>query len=136
MAGFTVVMRKHREVAMLPSMGASAWITSSICFWFATTLSVTPYELGLIALFGVLQNAAGLIFYAYGSRRVPAAEATLVAALEVPLTPFWVLVFMNEVPGIPTLIGGGVVLVALFSHILGEFRKTSPSQVQPFQVAP
>ena len=58
------------------------------------------------------------------------------AALEVPLTPSWALVFMNEVPGVPTLIGGGVVLVALFSHILGEFRKTSPSQVQPFQVAP
>lgn len=136
MAGFTVVMRGHREVPMLPSMAASAWITSFICFWFATTLSVTPYELGLIALFGVLQNAAGLVFYAYGSRRVPAAEATLVAALEVPLTPFWVLIFMNEVPGVPTLIGGGVVLVALFSHILGEFRRTSPSQVQPFQVAP
>jgi drug/metabolite transporter (DMT)-like permease len=136
MASFTVVMRKHREVAMLPAMGASAWITSFVCFWFASTLSVSPYELGLIALFGVVQNAAGLIFYAHGSRRVPAAEATLIAALEVPLTPFWVLVFMNEVPSVPTLIGGAVVLVALFSHILGEFRKTSPQDSQPFQVAP
>ena len=133
MASFTVIMRRHREVAMLPAMGASAWITSFVCFWFATSLQVSPYELGLIALFGVVQNAAGLIFYAYGSRRVPAAEATLVAALEVPLTPFWVLVFMNEVPGVPTLIGGAVVLVALFSHILGEFRKTD---AQPFEAMP
>jgi drug/metabolite transporter (DMT)-like permease len=136
MACFTVIMRRHREVAMLPAMGASAWITSFICFWFATTLSVSTYEIGLIALFGILQNALGLILYAYGSRRVPAAEATLIAALEVPLTPFWVLVFINEVPSVPTLIGGAVVLVALFAHILGEFRKTSPSDVQPFQVAP
>jgi drug/metabolite transporter (DMT)-like permease len=74
-----------------------------------------------------------LIFYAHGSRRVPAAEATLIAALEVPLTPFWVLVFMNEVPSVPTLIGGAVVLVALFSHILGEFRR---SDMQPFQATP
>lgn len=133
MASFTVVMRGHREVPMLPSMGASAWLTSFVCFWFAGSLAVTPYELGLIAMFGVLQNAAGLIFYAYGSKRVPAAEATLVAALEVPLTPFWVLVFMNEVPGLPTLIGGAVVLVALFGHILGEFRK---SDAQPFQAMP
>ncbi len=136
MASFTVVMRKHREVAMLPAMGASAYLCSFFCFWFATSLSVSTYELGLIALFGVVQNAAGLIFYAYGSRRVPAAEATLIAALEVPLTPFWVLVFINEVPSVPTLIGGAVVLVALFSHILGEFRKTSPQDSQPFQVAP
>ena len=133
MASFTVIMRRHREVAMRPAMGASAWITSFVCFWFATSLQVSPYELGLIALFGVVQNAAGLIFYAYGSRRVPAAEATLVAALEVPLTPFWVLVFMNEVPGVPTLIGGAVVLMALFSHILGEFRKTD---AQPFEAMP
>ena len=67
---------------------------------------------------------------------MPAAEATLIAALEVPLTPFWVLVFINEVPSVPTLIGGAVVLVALFAHILGEFRKTSPYQVQPFQAVP
>lgn len=136
MASFTVVMRKHREVAMLPAMGASAYLCSFFCFWFASSLSVSTYELGLIALFGVVQNAAGLIFYAYGSRRVPAAEATLIAALEVPLTPFWVLVFINEVPSIPTLIGGAVVLVALFAHILGEFRKTNPQSSQPFQVAP
>lgn len=136
MACFTVIMRRHREVAMLPAMGASAYLCSFVCFWFASTLSVSAYELGLIALFGILQNALGLILYAYGSRRVPAAEATLIAALEVPLTPFWVLVFINEVPSVPTLIGGAVVLAALFAHILGEFRKTSPSQVQPFQVAP
>ena len=133
MASFTVVMRKHREVAMLPAMGASAWITSFVCFWFASSLAVTSHEIILIGLFGILQNAAGLIFYAYGSRRVPAAEATLIAALEVPLTPFWVLAFLNEVPSVPTLIGGAVVLVALFSHILGEFRKT---EAQPFEAMP
>ena len=133
MASFTVVMRKHREVAMLPAMGASAWLCSFFCFWFATSLSVSTYELGLIGLFGVVQNAAGLIFYSFGSRRVPAAEATLIAALEVPLTPFWVLLFLNEVPRVPTLIGGAVVLVALFSHILGEFRKI---EAQPFEAMP
>ncbi len=125
MAAFTTVMRKHREVPMLPAMGASAWLCSFFCFWFAGSLSVTGHDLMLIAMFGILQNAAGLIFYTYGSKKVPAAEATLVAALEVPLTPFWVLAFLNEVPGVPTLVGGAVVLTALFAHIMGEFRKTS-----------
>jgi drug/metabolite transporter (DMT)-like permease len=136
MASFTVVMRRHREVAMLPAMGASAYICAFACFWFASSLAVSSHDMALIALFGILQNAAGLIFYAYGSRRIPAAEATLVAALEVPLTPFWVLLFLNEVPGVPTLVGGAVVLVALFGHILGEFRKGAPEAAQPFQVAP
>ncbi len=131
MASFTTVMRRHREVPMLPAMGASAWLTSFFCFWFASTLAVTPGDMLLIAMFGVVQNALGLIFYALGSRRIPAAEATLLAALEVPLTPLWVLLFVGEVPGISTLIGGAIVLVALFTHILGEFRKTTVQAVQP-----
>jgi drug/metabolite transporter (DMT)-like permease len=125
MAAFTTMIRRHREVPMLPAMGASAWLCSFFCFWFTTSLHVTMREITLIAMFGILQNSAGLIFYTFGSRRIPAAEATLVAALEVPLTPFWVLVFLNEVPGVPTLVGGAVVLVALFTHIMGKFRKTS-----------
>ncbi len=131
MASFTVIMRRHREIAMLPAMGASAYICAFVTFWFATSLDVSTKDIVLIGLFGVLQNAAGLIFYAYGSRRIPAAEATLVAALEVPLTPFWVLLFLSEVPGVPTLIGGAVVLVALFGHILGEFRKSESKSIKP-----
>ena len=41
MACFTVIMRRHREVAMLPAMGASAYLCSFVCFWFASTLAVS-----------------------------------------------------------------------------------------------
>ncbi len=136
MAGFTVIMRRNREVAMLPAMGASAWLASFFCFWFAPTLAVPLAGLGLIAMFGILQNALGLVFYTFGSRKVPAAEATLIAALEVPLTPFWVLLIFHEVPGRPTLIGGAIVLAALFGYILSEFRRSAPENPQPFQIAP
>ena len=107
MAGFTVVMRCHRDVAMLPAMAASAWICAFACFWFADPMSVTSRDFGLIVMFGILQNASGLALYTFGSRRVPAAEATLIAALEVPLTPFWVFAFLGETPSLQTLIGGG-----------------------------
>lgn len=123
MAGFTTIMRRHREVPMLPAMAASAWLTSLFCAVFAETLGISARDFVLTAMFGVIQNAAGLVFYALGSRRIPAAEATLVAALEVPLTPLWVALFMNEVPGIYTLCGGAVVIVALLAHILGQFRR-------------
>jgi hypothetical protein len=63
-------------------------------------------------------NAAGLALYTLGSRRVPAAEATLIASLEVPLTPFWVWLAFGEVVSLSTLIGGAFVLSALVGHIL------------------
>jgi drug/metabolite transporter (DMT)-like permease len=126
MAGFTTVMRGHREVPMLPAMGASAWLCALFCVWFAAPLGIDARNLMFIAMFGVLQNAAGLIFYVFGSKRIPAAEATLIAALEVPFTPLWVLLFFNEVPKPYTIIGGAIVLTALFAHIYGQFRRSAP----------
>ena len=134
MAGFTTIMRKYRDVPMLPAMAASAWICSFACFWFAAPLSITPHDLLLCAAFGILQNAAGLALYTFGSKRVPAAEATLLAALEVPFTPLWVFVFLGETPSAQTLVGGCIVLAALFMHIVSEFRRRPAAMAVPAPV--
>jgi drug/metabolite transporter (DMT)-like permease len=125
MASFTVIMRRHRDVAMLPAMAASAWLCAAFCWFFATPLGISASDFILCALFGLVQNAVGLALYTFGSRRVAAAEATLVAALEVPLTPLWVLIFVGEKPGLQTLLGGAIVLTALFGYIVSELRKRS-----------
>ena len=122
MAGMTTIMRRHQDVPMLPAMALSAWLCSFITFWFAVPLSVSGSDLLLCALFGVVQNATGLVLYAIWSRKIPAAEATLIAALEVPLTPLWVWLFLGEIPSQTVLIGGAVVMLALFGHILTEIR--------------
>jgi drug/metabolite transporter (DMT)-like permease len=129
-------MRKHREVPMLPAMGASAWMCAGFCWFFAAPLEISGRDFLLTALFGIVQNAAGLALYVFGSKRVPAAEATLVAALEVPFTPFWVFVFLNEIPPSQTLIGGALVLIALFGHIAMEFAGNREADPQPFQAGP
>lgn len=136
MAGFTTVMRAHREVPMLPALGFSAWLCSGFCFWFATPSAMGTQDMMLTAMFGIFQNAAGLAFYTFGSKRIPAAEATLIAALEVPLTPLWVFLVMGETPGTQTLIGGGIVMAALFGHIALELRGKTRPDPEPFQAAP
>lgn len=136
MAGFSIIMRRHRDLPMLPAMAASGWLVALIGFWFADFASITPMQFLLSMLFGFLQNAAGLAFYTLGTRRVGAAEATLLAALEVPLTPLWVWLFVNETPGAWTLAGGLVVLAALFTHIFGEFRRSGIATEKEFAPAP
>ena len=76
-------------------------------------------------------NASGLALYTFGSKRIPAAEATLLAALEVPFTPFWVFVFLGETPSPQTLLGGAIVLAALFLHIISEFRRRPAAMAMP-----
>jgi drug/metabolite transporter (DMT)-like permease len=134
MASFSVILRQNRDVPMLPAMAGSAFLCSFICFWFAAPLSVKSHDLLLISGFGILQNAAGLIFYTLGSRKIPAAEATLLAALEVPFTPLWVWMMFGEAPGYYTLIGGLVVMVALFGHITNELRGRTIVEHEGFEV--
>jgi drug/metabolite transporter (DMT)-like permease len=122
MAGMTTIMRRHPGVPMLPAMAGSAWLCSLFAFWFAAPLTISSSDLPLVAVFGIVQNATGLVLYAIGSKKVPAAEATLVAALEVPFTPLWVWLFLGETPDGAVLLGGTIVLTALFGHILAEMR--------------
>jgi drug/metabolite transporter (DMT)-like permease len=122
MAAMTTIMRGHQKVPMLPAMAISAWLCSFVTFWFAAPLAMSTQDFLLIALFGVVQNASGLILYAIWSRKIPAAEATLIAALEVPFTPLWVWLFLGETPTGAVLVGGTVVMLALFGHILTEIR--------------
>ena len=136
MALFSVIMRGNRDLPMLPAMALSAWLCSLFCLSWAQPLQISQHDLLLCAAFGTFQNAAGLVFYTFGTKRIPAAEATLLAALEVPFTPFWVWLFMNETPATMTLLGGGVVLVALFTHILGEFRRGGKSTAGEFAPTP
>jgi drug/metabolite transporter (DMT)-like permease len=131
-AGLAVVMRKHREVSMLPAMAASAWLVSLATVPFASPLAASTTDLGLIAAFGIVQNGMGLALYTFGAKRIPAVDASLLTALEVPLTPLWVWIFMNEVPSQATQIGGAIVLAALFGHIFAEMRRNrAPMPVAP-----
>jgi drug/metabolite transporter (DMT)-like permease len=136
MACFTTIMRQHRDVPMLPAMAASAWLCSLAVLPWSSPASISASDFMLCAAFGVFQNAAGLALYTFGSKRIPAAEATLLAALEVPFTPLWVFLILGETPALPTLVGGGIVLVALFAHILSEFRGKTKEVEGEFPLAP
>jgi len=122
-AGLATVMRHYRNIQMLPAMAGGSFICSLAAAPFIDLGTVTPTDLGLILMFGVVQNACGLALYAVGARRISAASASLLTALEVPLTPLWTWIFMSDEPSYATQIGGAIVLVALFGHILMEIRR-------------
>jgi drug/metabolite transporter (DMT)-like permease len=90
--------------------------------WFCQPFDVSFRDIALLAVFGVTQSALGLVLFGLGSRMIPAAEATLLTALDVPLAPLWVWLFFNEVPSHYTIAGGIIVLAAVAGHIWFEMR--------------
>jgi drug/metabolite transporter, DME family len=123
MALMTVIMRRHREVPMLEAAALSGILAAIIAFSMADPFTATLTEIGWLALFGIVTQGGGLGIYTMGARRLPSAQAALLSASEVPMSPLWVWIFFQEVPAQDTFIGGGLVLAAILWNIGAELRK-------------
>ncbi len=73
--------------------------------------------LPLIVL-GVVQFGLGYACYAGGVKGVSAVTAVLFAAIEPVLNPLWVALILGEVPGLPGIFGGLLVLSAVTGRAL------------------
>ena len=123
MALMAVILRWKRDIPILPALGLAGWFAAFVAFWFCQPFDVSSFDLAMLALFGVTQSALGLVLFSLGSRMIPAAEATLLTALDVPLAPLWVWLAFGEVPSPYSIAGGIIVLMAVAGHIWHEMRR-------------
>lgn len=121
-AAATVLLRRNRRVRMLPAAALAAALASLVTSVAARPASADAGDLLLLALFGSGQLGLGMILFTAGARRIPVAEAALIAVLESVLGPVWVWLAIGENPGLPSLVGGAIVLAALAGHTLADLR--------------
>ncbi len=131
----TVLLRRRRQVQMLPAAALAAALTSAIASVAATPGAAGAGDLTLLALFGAGQLGLGMIMFTAGARRIPVAEASLIAVLESVLGPVWVWLALGENPGLPSLVGGAVVLAALAGHTLADLRLERVAPADAHRVA-
>ena len=110
-----VLARKQRHIDLLAAACVSTLFSAMVSLPF--TGAVPPAgELVVLAIFGIFSMAVGFVLFAFGSRMLPPTETALIGALDAPLAPIWVWLFFNEVPLAATLMGGGIVFVAVMAH--------------------
>ncbi len=122
MAVATVVARNYRDIPILETACLSSLLSGLLCWPFGTPLSVSGHEIGVLALFGIVNFAIGLPLFTLGARLLPVIETSLIGALDAPLAPLWVWLAFNETPGPATLIGGVIVFVAVAIHLVAASR--------------
>ncbi|MFM2282169.1 MAG: hypothetical protein RLZZ444_4400 [Pseudomonadota bacterium] len=125
-AAMMVIARRMDAAPVLSAACLSALLSGLACWPFGAPLSVTSQDLVLLALFGLVNSAAGLVLFTLGAQRLPAIETALIGALDAPLAPFWVWLAFGETPGPASIIGGLMVFCAVGIHITREAnRKTA-----------
>lgn len=113
-----VISRRYTEIPTLPAACISALLSSAAAIPFSDGLVVSGNDMGLLALFGLVNSAVGLALFTLGARLLPAIETALIGALDAPLAPIWVWVIFAETPGVETMTGGAIVFGAVLAHIV------------------
>ena len=80
---------------------------------FAATPAVTPYDLCVLAAFGLTTMCIAFFLFMEGAKHIPPAEAGLISMLDVVLGPLWVFLAFGEKPGPMAIVGGTLVIGAL-----------------------
>jgi drug/metabolite transporter (DMT)-like permease len=117
MAGMILISRRYKNIPALAATCLASILTAIATLPFASLVSVTNFDLGMLLIFGLVNQVAGFGLFALGAKYLPPMETALITALDAPLAPLWVWLVLSEQPGAPTLIGGTIVLTAVLTHI-------------------
>jgi len=113
-----IIIRKSPNVDMVPAQFIAGVFTAIIGYFIAGKLSISPHDLFLASLAGFFQIGFGFILITIGSQTTPSAVVGVLMLTEAVFGPLWAWLFINEIPPISVLIGGGVII---FSILLQSF---------------
>jgi drug/metabolite transporter (DMT)-like permease len=129
-AGHALLLRFNRQSDMLPAVLYAGLFGMLFGLAALGVLGVSPRvpsrDLLLALAMGAVQLGGGLVLYTRASRHLPAAELQLVATAELVLAPIWVWLGVGEAPGAATVVGGGLVLLAILAQAVGAPDRPRP----------
>jgi drug/metabolite transporter (DMT)-like permease len=123
----TVITRRYAHVRMTPATCLGTVLAGLFAATQASTFATTMSDGLYLFAFGAINLGLGMVFFATGARLIPAAYAALIGCFEPILGPVWVWLTHGEEPSARALIGGLIVLAALLTHVLLQFRRQGGS---------
>lgn len=124
MAGYLCIYRRYPNTPAAGPAVLLSLLLVPIAWIVGNPLSAPLDEIIIMCSFGLVFSVASVTI-AEGARRLPAAETALISALETPLAPIWAFMFFSEIPTRYTLVGGAIILIAVFaSQLHGRIKKT------------
>lgn len=123
-ATYSVIMRKNRGADMLPAVVVASFVTMVAgIVGCSGDLHMTSNDLWLSIGWGIIIAICGDWIFVIAVRHLAAAETTLLLMM-IPsvLGPLWVWWLLDEVPSSTTLVGGGLVLMAVVAWGVIEIR--------------
>ena len=123
-SGFAVVVRRYRNVEMLPALLISGAIIAAVTLPLLWGQLAVPWrDVIWCFMLGGFISALSNVLFIIASRHLVAAELTLFMLLEFALGPVWVWLFINEIPARWTVVGGSLVVGSVLFRVMFELRQ-------------
>jgi drug/metabolite transporter (DMT)-like permease len=120
---YMVLIRKFTDAPVVWTGAVAAFLLFLVGCLVTDPLDVTKHDAILMCAFGI-SFAAAVILWTEGTRLVTAAESGLLGSTEVPLAILFAWLFLGEMPPAASLVGGAVVIVAVFGYGVWNFRRS------------
>ena len=118
-----LIVRKYPHVDMLPLQLVAGIVAMFIGYLFSVKISISTHDIFLAFLAGFFQIGLGFIFITIGARKTLSAMVGIIMLTEAVLGPFWAWLFINENPPFFVLIGGAIIISAVFLQFYSLLTK-------------
>ncbi len=125
MGTYLTLLRRYPDISRLLVVGLGGACMALVAVWFAAPFSLPAQTYAVLALMGLVQMPAALALVTTGTRYLPSPEVGLFLLGETILAPIWVGMALGEIPAVPTLAGGALILLALTLNACLALREQS-----------
>ena len=118
-----LIVRRYPHVDMVPLQLVAGIVAMIIGFLASTKISISINDMFLAFLSGTFQIGLGFILITIGARKTLSAMVGIIMLTEAILGPLWAWLFVNENPSFYVLIGGSIIIFAVFLQFVSSFTK-------------
>ena len=122
-ATLILIVRKYPHVDMVPLQLVAGIVAMIIGFLASSKISISFHDIFLAFLSGTFQIGLGFILITIGARKTLSAMVGIIMLTEAILGPLWAWLFVNENPSFYVLVGGGIIIFAVFLQFVSTFTK-------------
>ena len=118
-----LIVRKYPNVDMVPLQLIAGFVAMFIGYFMSTKLTISIHDLFLAFLAGFFQIGFGFILITIGARSTPSAMVGIIMLTEAVFGPLWAWLFANENPPALVLLGGCIIILAVFLQFYSLLSK-------------
>jgi drug/metabolite transporter (DMT)-like permease len=118
------LLRKYGHFPPMLVISLSGFLVAAVMFAFSDKLlGISLESLFWLSIMGFIQIPLAMYFIFISTKYITSAEVSIFTTIETTMAPIWLWLFLSEIPPKMTIIGGTLVIFAIFINALPSIIK-------------